>query len=57
MSSRQNTVDFIGDFSRGLLDKYGHDVPPGKISPELLTATSLVTTVDYSIAGARRDRV
>jgi hydrophobe/amphiphile efflux-3 (HAE3) family protein len=45
----QKTVDFIADFSQGLLDNYGHDVPPGKISPELLTATSLVTTVDYAI--------
>jgi hydrophobe/amphiphile efflux-3 (HAE3) family protein len=45
----QPTVDFISDFAQGLLDKYGHDVPPGKISPELLTATSLVTTVDYAI--------
>ena len=46
----QESVNFVSDFSRELLDKYGHDIPPGKISPELLTATSLVTTVDYAIA-------
>jgi hydrophobe/amphiphile efflux-3 (HAE3) family protein len=45
----QPTVDFIADFAQDLLDQYGNDVPPGKISPELLTATSLVTTVDYAI--------
>jgi hydrophobe/amphiphile efflux-3 (HAE3) family protein len=46
----QPSVNFVSDFSRQLLETYGHDVPPGKISPELLTATSLVTTVDYAIA-------
>jgi len=45
----QDTVDFIGNLADELLAKYGHDIPPGKISPELLTATSLVTTVDYAI--------
>jgi hydrophobe/amphiphile efflux-3 (HAE3) family protein len=45
----QETVDFIDDLSAGLLDRYGGEIPPGKISPELLTATSLVTTVDYAI--------
>jgi hydrophobe/amphiphile efflux-3 (HAE3) family protein len=45
----QPTVDFIADLSSDLLARYGSDIPPGKISPELLTATSLVTTVDYVI--------
>ena len=45
----QPTVDFVSDFSEGLLERYGSEIPPGKISPELLTATSLVTTVDYAI--------
>jgi hydrophobe/amphiphile efflux-3 (HAE3) family protein len=45
----QETVDFISIYAQQLLDAYGNDVPPGKISPELLTATSLVTTVDYAI--------
>lgn len=47
----QETVDFISDYARELLDTYGDaaDIPAGHISPELLTATSLVTTVDYII--------
>jgi hydrophobe/amphiphile efflux-3 (HAE3) family protein len=45
----QPTVDFIDEFAEQLLVEYGSDVPEGKKSPELLTATSLVTTVDYAI--------
>jgi hydrophobe/amphiphile efflux-3 (HAE3) family protein len=45
----QPTVDFVSEFAQDLLERYGSDIPPGKISPELLTATSLVTTVDYAI--------
>jgi len=45
----QPTVDFVADLSEDLLEQYGDEIPPGKISPELLTATSLVTTVDYAI--------
>jgi hypothetical protein len=45
----QPTVDFVADTTEALLERYGSDIPPGKISPELLTATSLVTTVDYAI--------
>ena len=53
----QPTVDFISDLSADLLERYGADVPPGKISPELLTATALVTTVDYAIAVPGAERV
>ena len=45
----QPVVDFIAETSRALLEEFGQPPPPGKISPELLTATSLVTTVDYAI--------
>jgi hydrophobe/amphiphile efflux-3 (HAE3) family protein len=45
----QPTVDFVAEFARGLLDRYGSEIPEGKISPELLTATSVVTTVDAAI--------
>jgi hypothetical protein len=45
----QETVDFITTYSQELLDRYGREIPPGKLSPELLTASSLVTTVAYAI--------
>ncbi len=45
----QEMVDFIAPYSEGLLANYGGEIPEGKISPELLTATSLITTVDYAI--------
>ena len=32
----QPTVDFVAETSEQLLDRYGSDIPPGKISPELL---------------------
>ena len=53
----QSTVDFIGQYAYDLLEKYGNTIPPGKISPELLTATSLVTTVDYAIEVPGSQRV
>lgn len=46
----QETVDFVDEFATDLLNRYGNEVPEGKISPELLTATSLITTVDYAIS-------
>lgn len=45
----QENVDFVATFADELLESYGTEVPEGKISPELLTATSLITTVDYAI--------
>ncbi len=53
----QPTVDFISDYAYDLLDRFGGETPPGKISPELLTATSLVTTVDYAIEVPGSERV
>jgi hydrophobe/amphiphile efflux-3 (HAE3) family protein len=53
----QETVNFISDYADDLLTRFGDEVPPGKISPELLTATSLVTTVDYAIAVPGAERV
>ena len=53
----QATVDFISDYAYDLLDRFGGEIPPGKISPELLTATSLVTTVDYAIEVPGSERV
>lgn len=52
----QETVDFISNYSRNLLTQHGNreKIPPGRISPELLSATSLVTTVSgiIDLAGA-----
>lgn len=47
----QKTVDFVSDLSRSLIDAYGDPakVPEGHISPDLVSASSLVTTVDYVI--------
>lgn len=45
----QETVDFISTYAQELLDQYGREIPPGRISPDLLTASSLVTTIDYAI--------
>lgn len=39
----------MSEYAQELLDTYGSEIPEGKISPELLTATSLITTVDYAI--------
>lgn len=53
----QDTVDFISGYAYGLLEAFGGEVPPGKISPELLTATSLVTTTAYAIEVPGAERV